>query len=120
MGYPVEYPAFWIRDPSEWLDAAVKRAGVIGVTCYILRHTFASRPVMLGVHLKTVQVLMAHKSIVMTRRYAHLAARDLKARGGADRALVGEKGIERRIIGYLTYRHSRGTTGDGRKLLDSH
>jgi len=35
--------------------------------------------VMLGVNLKTVQVLMGHKSIRMTARYAHLAAHHKKA-----------------------------------------
>jgi site-specific recombinase XerD len=34
---------------------------------------------MLGVHLKTVRVLMGHKSIIMAGRHAHLAARHLKA-----------------------------------------
>ena len=34
---------------------------------------FASRLVMYGVDLKTVQELMGHKTIAMTARYAHLA-----------------------------------------------
>ena len=38
-----------------------------------MRHTFASRLVMAGVELRTVQELMGHKSIVTTMRYAHLA-----------------------------------------------
>ena len=37
------------------------------------RHTFASRLVMAGVDLRTVQELMGHKTITMTVRYAHLA-----------------------------------------------
>ena len=37
------------------------------------RHTFASRLVIAGVDLKTVQELMGHKTIAMTARYAHLA-----------------------------------------------
>jgi integrase len=79
LGYPADAPVFWIKDPSPWFDAAVERAGIEGVTWHTLRHTFASRLVMLGVNLKTVQVLMGHKSITMTARYAHLAAHHLKA-----------------------------------------
>ena len=37
------------------------------------RPTFASRLVMDGVDLKTVQELMGHKTIAMTARYAHIA-----------------------------------------------
>ena len=37
------------------------------------QHTFASRLVMAGVDLRTVQELMGHKTIRMTCRYAHLA-----------------------------------------------
>src|SRR5207253_6509019 len=37
------------------------------------RHDFASRLVMAGVDLRTVQELMGHKTIQMTVRYAHLA-----------------------------------------------
>jgi integrase len=79
LGYSMDSPVFSIKDPSGWFDAAVKRAGIEDVTWHTLRHTFASRLVMLGVNLKTVQVLMGHKSIRMTARYAHLAGDHKKA-----------------------------------------
>ncbi len=59
--------------PREWFDPAVKAAGLKDFTWHCLRHTFASRLVMAGVDLRTVQELMGHKTIQMTVRYAHLA-----------------------------------------------
>jgi site-specific recombinase XerD len=59
--------------PREWFDPAVKAAGLNAFTWHCLRHTFASRLVMAGVDLRTVQELMGHKTIQMTVRYAHLA-----------------------------------------------
>jgi len=56
-----------------WFDAAVKDAKLPDFTWHCLRHTFASRLVMKGVDLRTVQELMGHKTIQMTVRYAHLA-----------------------------------------------
>ncbi len=62
-----------MTDPREWFTAACKEAKISGVTWHTLRHTFASRLVMAGVDLKTVQELMGHKTIAMTARYAHLS-----------------------------------------------
>ena len=62
-----------MADPREWLAAACAEANIQGVTWHTLRHTFASRLVMAGVDLKTVQDLMGHKTIAMTARYAHLS-----------------------------------------------
>ena len=59
--------------PRFWFSAAVEAAGLKDFTWHCLRHTFASRLVMAGVDLRTVQELMGHKTIQMTVRYAHLA-----------------------------------------------
>ena len=50
-----------------------KDAGLKGVTWHTLRHTFASKLVMLNVPLSAVQELLGHASIKQTERYAHLA-----------------------------------------------
>jgi site-specific recombinase XerD len=80
------------RDWSEWFREACEKAGVRDFHWHDLRHTFASRLVMEGVDLRTVQSLLGHKDIRMTMRYAHLAPSHLDAaveklsRGGGDLA----------------------------------
>jgi site-specific recombinase XerD len=69
-GYLAGHP---LRSSREWVDAACGTAGIVGFTWHYLRHPFASRLVMAGVGLRTVQKLMGHKTIAMTCRYAHLA-----------------------------------------------
>jgi integrase len=59
--------------PRLWFELAVKAAGLTAFSWHCLRHTFASRLVMAGVDIRTVQELMGHKTIAMTVRYAHLA-----------------------------------------------
>jgi integrase len=56
-----------------WFEPAVKAAGLESFTWHCLRHTFASRLVMAGVDIRTVQELLGHKTIAMTVRYSHLA-----------------------------------------------
>jgi integrase len=57
----------------EWFELALLRAGIVNFRWHDLRHTFASRLVMAGVDIRTVQELMGHKTIQVTLRYAHLA-----------------------------------------------
>jgi site-specific recombinase XerD len=52
---------------------ALKKAKLVNLHWHDLRHTFASRLVMAGVDLRTVQELMGHKTITMTLRYSYLS-----------------------------------------------
>jgi site-specific recombinase XerD len=60
-------------EPRRWFEPAVKAAGLTEFSWHCLRHTFASRLVMAGVDIRTVQELLGHKTIGMTVRYSHLA-----------------------------------------------
>jgi integrase len=62
-----------LRGYKHWFDPAVKEASLRDFTWYCLRHTFASRLAMAGVDLLTISELMGHRTIQMTKRYAHLA-----------------------------------------------
>ena len=61
------------RDHRMWFLECVRASRVENFHWHDLRHTFASRAVMAGVDLPTVQTWLGHKSIVMTMKYAHLA-----------------------------------------------
>jgi site-specific recombinase XerD len=62
-----------LTGPRFWFEPTLKKAKVRNFTWHSLRHTFASRLVMNGENLRTVQELMGHKQISMTVRYSHLA-----------------------------------------------
>lgn len=61
------------KGPREWFENCVSEASIKNFRWHDLRHTFASRLVMKGVDIRTVQELMGHKTIQMTLRYSHLA-----------------------------------------------
>ncbi|HKN74219.1 MAG TPA: site-specific integrase [Candidatus Acidoferrum sp.] len=61
------------KEPRRWFEPVLKDAKVASFSWHCLRHTFASRLVMAGVDIRTVQELLGHKTISMTVRYSHLA-----------------------------------------------
>ncbi len=74
----IQYPASKFvcagaREPRRWFEPALNEAKVANFSWHCLRHTFASRLVMNGVDIRTVQELLGHKTIGMTVRYSHLA-----------------------------------------------
>ncbi|MGB3479915.1 MAG: tyrosine-type recombinase/integrase [bacterium] len=66
------------RDIKVGFMAALRRAGIRDFRFHDLRHTFASRLVMAGVDIRTVQVLLGHKDIKVTMRYSHLSDQNLR------------------------------------------
>jgi integrase len=60
-----------IESVNRSFHTARKRSGIAYCTFHCLRHTFATRAVMAGVDIVTVQELLGHKTIAMTKRYSH-------------------------------------------------
>jgi integrase len=60
-----------VRTFKTAFNSTLRRSGVEKFRFHDLRHTFASRLVMAGVNIVTVQELMGHRNINMTKRYSH-------------------------------------------------
>jgi integrase len=62
-----------------WFDEAVMEAETKNFRWHDLQHTSASRLRMRGAPLEDIADLLGHKSLTMTRRYAHLGPNKLHA-----------------------------------------
>jgi integrase len=58
---------------------ACQRAGLEGVSPHVLRHTWASRMVMSGADLRTLQQLGGWATLDLVKRYSHLADEHVQA-----------------------------------------
>jgi site-specific recombinase XerD len=67
------------EDWRRWFEECVTEAGIDAFRWHDLRHTFASRLVMAGVDLRTVQKLLGHSTITTTMKYAHVSDQHLAA-----------------------------------------
>jgi Phage integrase family len=68
-----------LENGRHWFDDALMEAGIKNFRWHDLRHTFASRLRMKGAPLEDIADLLGHKSLTMTRRYAHLGPNKLHA-----------------------------------------
>ena len=68
-----------LENGRHWFDNAVTEAQIKNFRWHDLRHTFASRLRMKGAPLEDIADLLGHKSLMMTRRYAHLGPNKLHA-----------------------------------------
>jgi integrase len=66
-----------LENARHWFDDAVVDAKLKNFHWHDLRHTFASRLRMKGAPLGDIADLLGHKSLTMTRRYAHLGSNRL-------------------------------------------
>ena len=66
-----------LENGRHWFDEAVVEAKLKNFHWHDLRHTFASRLRMKGTPLEDIADLLGHKSLTMTRRYAHLGPNKL-------------------------------------------
>jgi len=59
--------------PKHWFTDAVRLAGIKDFHWHDLRHTFATRLRQKGTPLEDIADLLGHKTLAMTKRYAHIS-----------------------------------------------
>ncbi len=59
-------------DPRRTLKTAIKKAGLKNIRPHDFRHSYASEMLAQGLSLGEIGHLLGHKSVAMTKRYAHL------------------------------------------------
>jgi integrase len=62
-----------LKNPRFWWESAIEKSAIADFHWHDLRHTFASRCIMAGVDLRTLQQLLGHKTLQMVVRYSHLS-----------------------------------------------
>jgi integrase len=72
------FPAAVERARRALVAAGKEASRLEGYTWHCNRHTFASRLVMAGVDLRTVQALGGWRTLAMVQRYSHLAPDHLR------------------------------------------
>ncbi len=66
-----------LENGRHWFDDAAVEAKLKNFNWHDLRHTFASRLRMKGAPFEDIADLLGHKSLTMTKRYAHLGPNKL-------------------------------------------
>jgi integrase len=85
-----------VGDIKHSFTSACKRAGITDFRFHDLRHTYASHLAMRGVHIRALQELLGHKTLIMTQRYSHPAPEQLQ---NAVKPLDGVIGGNRELVG---------------------
>ena len=84
QGITPDEKIFSKAENKKWWLAALDAAKIKNYRWHDNRHTFCSRLVQAGVHIKVVQEAAGHKSLASTMRYAHFALPDCRRDGRAE------------------------------------
>lgn len=83
-----------LRNPRSWFTRAVREAGIENFHWHDLRHDYATRLRRAGTPLEDIADLLGHRSLAMSRRYAHVdfdrLREAVKRLGGVDSNVESE------------------------------